>query len=132
MFLRITIVDPIFIRTYLINISAGVPKLFRECPCYYTEKFWCPSYYTFPKMLLHFLKKVTTFYLMIFLKIQTKSRAHIEKPRACRCGRAHQFGNPCELSFNIRSCVVFILFIENSLTKVNYFFFCKCLNQWIH
>ena len=24
-----------------------------------------------------------------------KSRAHSEKPRARRCGRAHQFGNPC-------------------------------------
>ena len=56
--------------------------------------------------LLHFLKKVTTlfekvttFYLMILLKIKKllyfpKSRAHIEKPRAHRCGRAHQFGNP--------------------------------------
>ena len=57
--------------------------------------------------LLHFFKKVTTlfekvttFYLMILLKIKKllyfpKSRAHIEKPRAHRCGRAHQFGNPC-------------------------------------
>ena len=56
--------------------------------------------------LLHFFKKVTTlfekvttFYLMILLKIKKllyfpKSRANIEKPRAHRCGRAHQFGNP--------------------------------------
>ena len=59
-----------------------------------------------PKLLHFFIKvttlfeKVTTFYLMIFQEMKgyyifKKSRAHSEKPRARRCGRAHQFGNPC-------------------------------------